>query len=83
MRLFFENQAGAVTSDWIVLSAAILVIVGMVTVMLHDGSMDLTDTTMEALSVELMLMDSPPIQSNAPVGRAPISQPQPAAPPPD
>lgn len=78
---FAHRDDGSVTSDWVVLSASMIVIVGFVIAMARDGSVTLTNTAMEPL----IQADLASIRlSDAPLGGANANNPpEPLAQPPD
>lgn len=45
VRRFFRNEAGAVTVDWVVLSAAIVALVVAIVTAMQTGAIGLTDST--------------------------------------
>ena len=49
---FFADLRGAVTTDWMVLSFAMIVVAGIVMAMAERGSVDLADSTVGAMNVE-------------------------------
>jgi len=47
---FRKDEAGAVTVDWVVLTAAVAALAGVVYTSIEDGASDLTSTTGSFLS---------------------------------
>ena len=55
---FWDDDAGAVTTDWIVLSVSLIFLVGFVIAMIHTGSGDIAQDMSTAMaSANIVLMD--------------------------
>ncbi len=50
IKIFFSKEDGAVTVDWVVLTAAIVGIAGMMYVLLNEGIQSVDEQTGQALS---------------------------------
>jgi hypothetical protein len=76
---FLTREQGAVTSDWIVLSFAMIVIVGFVIAMTRDGSLDLAETAMTPLATAqigvISNVDTPAADPARGIGTPPVLHP--------
>jgi hypothetical protein len=57
-KFFLTDLRAAVTTDWMVLSFAMIVIAGFVIAMAEDGSISLADSTVGAMNVERAEMET-------------------------